>query len=256
MAPKPSAQREQTIWISGVNAVSEAIRSGNVQIFEIVVGRSDARIEELKARAAARSIPVRREDREAMTRRLGHPHHQGIAVLAARFPTLDLESLLERPLAEREPLLILDSIQDPQNLGALIRSGCFLGARGVVLPRDRAAQVTETVVKIAAGGASHVPVVQATNLVRAMEALKASGLWIAGLDVQGAVSIHDADLTVPLALVVGNEQKGLRPLVRRECDLLVCIPARGPINSLNAATAGAVALAEMQRQRSDKSRRS
>jgi 23S rRNA (guanosine2251-2'-O)-methyltransferase len=256
MAPKPAAAQEKTIWISGFNPVSEAIRSGSVGILELIVARSDPRIEEIKVRAAARSIPVRMEDREAMTRRLGHSHHQGIAALAARFPTLDLESLLERPLAEREPLLILDSIQDPQNLGALMRSGCFLGARGVVLPRDRAAQVTETVVKIAAGGTSHVPVVQATNLVRAMEALKESGLWIAGLDVQGAVSIHDADLTVPLALVVGNEQKGLRPLVRKACDLLVHIPAHGPIDSLNAATAGAVALAELQRQRSEKSRRS
>jgi 23S rRNA (guanosine2251-2'-O)-methyltransferase len=129
-----------------------------------------------------------------------------------------------------------------------------LGAKGVLLPRDRAAQVTETVVRIAAGGTSHVPLVQVTNLVRAMEALKDSGLWIAGLDIQGEVRIHDADLTVPLAMVVGNEQKGLRPLVRRECDLLVHIPAHGPIDSLNAATAGAVALAELQRQRSEKSR--
>jgi len=256
MAPKSTAAQDKTIWISGFNPVSEAILSGSVRLLELIVARSDARTEELKARAAARSIPVRKEDREAMTRRLGHPHHQGIAALATRFPSLDLESLLERPLAEREPLLILDSIQDPQNLGALIRSGCFLGARGVVLPKDRAAQVTGTVVRIAAGGTSHVPVVQATNLIRAMEAIKTSGLWIAGLDAQGAVSIHEADLTVPLALVIGNEQKGLRPLVRRECDLLVRIPARGPIDSLNAATAGAIALAELQRQRSDKSRSS
>jgi 23S rRNA (guanosine2251-2'-O)-methyltransferase len=122
----------------------------------------------------------------------------------------------------------------------------------VVLPRDRAAQVTGTVVRVAAGGTSHVPVFQVTNLVRAMEMLKGSGLWIAGLDVQGSVGLYDADLTSPMALVIGNEQKGLRPLVRRQCDLLLHIPARGAIDSLNAATAGAVALAELQRQRSKK----
>jgi 23S rRNA (guanosine2251-2'-O)-methyltransferase len=185
---------------------------------------------------------------------LGHSHHQGIAALAAHFPTLGLEALLERPAAEREPLLVLDSIQDPQNLGAIIRSGCFLGAKAVVLPRDRAAQVTAPVVKIAAGGTSHVPIVQVTNLVRALETLKESGLWVAGLEVKGASSLYDADLTMPLALVVGNEQKGLRPLVRKQCDLLLTIPASGPLDSLNAATAGAVALSEVQRQRAQKSR--
>jgi 23S rRNA (guanosine2251-2'-O)-methyltransferase len=205
--------------------------------------------------AAAQGIPVRAETREAITQRVGHPHHQGMAALAAHFPTLSLEGLLERPLDAREPLLILDSIQDPQNLGALIRSGCFLGAKAVLLPKDRSVQVTGTVVKIAAGGTSHVPVVQVTNLVRAMETIKEYGLWIAGLDVQGASTLYDADLTLPLALVVGNEQKGLRPLVRKECDLLLHIPASGPLDSLNAATAGAVALAEVQRQRLRKTRR-
>jgi len=116
-------------------------------------------------------------------------------------------------------------------------------------------QVTATVVKIAAGGTSHVPIVQVTNLVRAMETLKESGLWIAGLEVQGSSTLYDADLSLPLALVVGNEQKGVRPLVRKQCDLLLHIPASGPLDSLNAATAGAVALAEVQRQRLQKARR-
>lgn len=256
MGHKSAENPRKTLWVSGFNPVSEAVRSGSVQIFELIVARSDARIEELQRQAAARGVPVRREDRETLTRRLGHPHHQGVAARAAQFPILSLESLLERPLSDREPLLILDSIQDPQNLGALIRSGCFLGARGIILPKDRAAPVTETVLRIAAGGASHVPLVQVTNLVRTMETLKTVGIWIAGLDVQGAIRLHDADLTVPLALVVGNEQKGLRPLVRRQCDLLVHIPAHGPIDSLNAATAGAVALAEIQRQRHERDRRS
>jgi len=256
MVRKTAEIHRNGVWISGFNPVSEAVRSGGVQIFELIVARSDARAKEIIQRAAALGVPVHTEDRETLTRKLGHPHHQGIAARAARFPSLELETLLERPSTEREPLLILDSIQDPQNLGALIRSGCFLGAKGVILPRDRAAQVTETVVRIAAGGASHVPLLQVTNLVRALQTIKRYGIWIAGLDVHGAARLYDADLTVPLALVVGNEQKGLRPLVRRECDLLLHIPACGPIDSLNAATAGAVALAEIQRQRYDKSRHS
>jgi len=255
MASKHAGPPERHIWISGFNPVSEAVSSGTVQIFQLVIARSDSRAEELKSIAAGRNIPVQVESRDAITQRVGHPHHQGVAALAAHFPTLSLEALLERQLFEREPLLILDSIQDPQNLGALIRSGCFLGAKAVVLPKDRSVQVTATVVKIAAGGTSHVPIVQVTNLVRAMETLKESGLWIAGLEVQGSSTLYDADLSPPLALVVGNEQKGVRPLVRKQCDLLLHIPASGPLDSLNAATAGAVALAEVQRQRLQKARR-
>ncbi|MCU0588313.1 MAG: 23S rRNA (guanosine(2251)-2'-O)-methyltransferase RlmB [Syntrophobacteraceae bacterium] len=250
MSRKPPDLCEKTLWIAGLNPVSEALRSGGIQIFELVLARRDARIEEIRERAEARSVPVRIEDRDALTRRLGHGHHQGVAALVAEFPTVSLEAWLDRPLEEREPLLILDTIQDPQNLGAILRSGCFLGAKAVVLPRDRAAQVTGAVIKVAAGGASHVPVLQVTNLVRAMEMLKDSGLWIAGLDARGTHRLYDADLTPPMGLVIGNEQKGLRPLVRRQCDLLLHIPARGPIDSLNAATAGAIALAELQRQRS------
>jgi 23S rRNA (guanosine2251-2'-O)-methyltransferase len=255
MASKHAGPPDRRIWITGFNAVSEALRSESTHIFELVIARNDARAEELKLKASGLGIPVLAENREVITRRVGHAHHQGVAALAAQFPTLSLEALLARPLSDREPLLLLDSIQDPQNLGALIRSGCFLGAKGILLPRDRSVQVTGTAVKVAAGGTSHVPIVQVTNLVRAMETIKESGLWIAGLEVKGSSTLYEADLTVPLALVVGNEQKGLRPLVRKTCDLLLHIPASGPLDSLNAATAGAVALAEVQRQRLHKARR-
>jgi 23S rRNA (guanosine2251-2'-O)-methyltransferase len=249
MTAKAAKPPEKPIWISGVNPIREVLKSKTVQVFELVVARDDPRVEEIKQGAEAQNIPRHTESREALSLRLGHRHHQGVAALVSQFPTIEIESLLGLPLAEREPLLILDSIQDPQNLGAIIRSGCFLGARAVVLPKDRSAHVTEVVVKIAAGGASHVPIIEVTNLVRAMETLKESGIWIAGLDLQGSSSLFEADLSVPLGLVVGNEQKGLRPLVRKQCDLLLHIPPCGPIDSLNAATAGAVALAEVQRQR-------
>jgi 23S rRNA (guanosine2251-2'-O)-methyltransferase len=134
----------------------------------------------------------------------------------------------------------------------MLRSGCCLGAKGVVVPKDRAAAVTGAVIKVAAGAASLIPVAQVTNLVRTIKKVKDAGLWVVGLDLQGHQSLHDADLSMPIGLVVGNEHKGLRPLVREHCDLLLHIPAYGPLQSLNAATAAAIALAEIQRQRASR----
>lgn len=239
----------QELWISGINPVREALRADRMMVREMVLARSDQRVRELMEWAAGKNIPWRQVSREFLSAQVGHEHHQGIAVLAGEYPYASLESMLEAPPREREPLIVLDCIQDPQNLGALLRSACFLGAKGMVLPADRSAKVTAAVVKVAAGATSYLPIVQATNLARTLDAMKASGLWIVGLDVGGTQSIYEADLTLPLGLVVGNEQKGLRPLVRKHCDFLVQIPALGAIQSLNAATAGAVALAEVQRQR-------
>jgi 23S rRNA (guanosine2251-2'-O)-methyltransferase len=240
---------DPTIWISGVNPVREALLAEMPAIQEMIVARTDSRVDELVRLAGKRSLPVRTESRNALSGIVGHDHHQGVALRAREYPYSSLEDLLQKPVHEREPLLILDSIQDPQNLGALMRSACFLGARGLVIPRDRSAQVTSAAIKVAAGATAYLPVVQVTNLVRAIETMKDAGIWIAGLDVQGGRSIYESDLTVPMGLVVGNEQKGIRPLIRKVCDLIVQIPAHGPLDSLNAATAGAVALAEVQRQR-------
>lgn len=240
---------KKNIWISGVNPVREALKSEKMPIHEIVLARSDQRSKELAQDAARRGIPVRHETREALAVLVGHPHHQGVALSADDYPYAALESILELAPGEADPLLILDCIQDPQNLGALIRSACFLGARGLILPKDRSARVTSTVIRVAAGATSHLPIVEVTNLARSLEQLKKAGFWVVGLDVEGAESLYEVKLPAPLCLVVGNEQKGLRPLISRLCDLLVRIPAWGPLQSLNAATAGAVALAEVQRQR-------
>lgn len=237
------------VWISGINPVKEALLASTPGIHEMVVCRADQRTRELLERGKTKGIPVRESTRDALTALVGHPHHQGVALRAGEHSYVSLESLLERPLVEREPLVVLDCIQDPQNLGAILRSACFLGAKGVVIPRDRSARITETAIKVAAGATSYLPVVQTVNLTRSLELMKEAGLWIVGLDLEGDRSIYDADLSMPLALVVGNEQKGMRPLVRKHCDQLVKIPARGPLQSLNAATAGAVALAEVQRRR-------
>jgi 23S rRNA (guanosine2251-2'-O)-methyltransferase len=246
---KKSPASDKEIWISGINPVREALKAVLSPSAELILARSDPRGRELEEMAHSRGVRIGRDTRERLTELAGHVHHQGVALKIPEFPYAGLEDLLEKPLPERDPLVILDSIQDPQNLGAILRSACFLGAGGVVIPRDRAARVTASVIKIAAGATSYLPVAQITNLARALGQMKEAGFWIAGLDVMGDKTLFEADLTVPLCLVVGNEQKGIRPLVRSECDLLVRIPALGPIESLNVASATTVALAEIQRQR-------
>jgi 23S rRNA (guanosine2251-2'-O)-methyltransferase len=246
---KAKSRQEQAIWISGYNPVREVLSSKDAAVEELVLGRSDQRAADLEAMAMERRIPIRRESADFISALVGHAHHQGLAVRSEDFRHGSLEGFLQHPLEELHPILVLDSIQDPQNLGALIRSACFLGAQGVIVPKDRSARITGTVIKVASGATVYLPIIQITNLVQTLEQLKDHGLWIVGLDVEGKQSIYEADLSLPLGLVVGNEQKGLRPLVRRHCDFLVRIPAGGPLQSLNAATAGAIALAEVQRQR-------
>ncbi len=204
---------------------------------------------ELEKQARELHLQVEHLDREMLTELVGHGHHQGVALSCQGFPYADEDAFLSRGAEELSPLLLLDSIQDPQNLGAMLRSGCYLGAKGVVVPKDRAAAVTGAVIKVAAGAASLIPVAQVTNLVRTIKKVKDQGLWVVGLDLQSDQSLYEADLSMPIGLVVGNEHKGLRPLVRENCDLLLYIPAYGPLQSLNAATAAAIALAEIQRQR-------
>ena len=246
-AGKPAPQSE--IWICGVNPVREVLRTGEIEAGELVLSRSDPRGQEIEELAARRGITVTRSDRERVTQLTGHSHHQGMALRIPEFPYEPLETLLEKPLADREPLVLLDSIQDPQNLGAILRSACFLGAKGVIIPKDRSARVSAAVMKISAGATVYVPVALVTNVVRALKQIKSAGYWVAGLEVQGSKKTYETDFTVPLCLVIGNEQKGIRPLVRKECDLLVQIPAAGPLDSLNAASAATAALYEILRQR-------
>lgn len=245
---KARSHAGRSIWITGHNPVKEALRSPGTLLTELVLSRHDHRTAELAALAAHRGVTVRHETFDALSALVGHTHHQGAALRSAEFRYTPLEAFLQRPLEQRQPLLVLDSIQDPQNLGAIIRSACFLGGAGMVVTKDRSAGVTSTVIKIASGAAAHLPVMQVVNLAQTLERLKESGLWVVGLAGSADQSLYEVDLARPMALVVGNEQKGLRPLTRKHCDLLVRIPAGGPLESLNAATAGAIALAEVQRR--------
>lgn len=241
---------EKEIWISGINPVREALRASNLSSAELILARTDLRGREIEEMAESRGIRIGRGTRERLTELAGHAHHQGAVLRIPEFPYTGLEDLIKKPLSERDPLVILDSIQDPQNFGAILRSACFLGAKGVVIPKDRSARVTTSVIKTASGATSYIPIALVTNLARALGQMKEAGFWIAGLDLGGDKIVFEVDLTIPLCLVIGNEQKGIRPLIRSQCDLLIRIPASGPLESLNAASAATVALAETLRQRS------
>lgn len=246
---KDRGRQTGQLWISGVNPVREVLCSKRPGVQEIVLVRSDFRGKSIVEEAERQHIPVRFETRDRLAALVGHTQHQGVALRIGGELYTPWESFLSRSPEELDPLMILDCVQDPQNLGALLRSACFLGAKGILIPKDRAAALTDTVIRVAAGAVAYLPVMQVVNLARALEQIKEAGLWILGLDVSAAQSLYETDLSIPVGIIVGNEQKGLRSLIRKQCDLLVRIPAHGPLQSLNAATAGALALAEVQRRR-------
>jgi 23S rRNA (guanosine2251-2'-O)-methyltransferase len=179
-------------------------------------------------------------------------HHQGVVAETSPYPYVDLDDILSRAADHNTPplLLLLDLLQDPQNVGSLLRTAEAVGVHGVVIPRRRAAGITPAVVSASAGAVEHLLVTQVTNLARTMDQLKQHNLWIAGLETDpDALRYDHADLRGPLALVVGSEGSGLRRLTRAKCDLLLNLPMYGRIASLNAAVAGSIVLYEVERQR-------
>jgi len=202
--------------------------------------------------ARQRGVPVQRMDKEQLDRLSKGVHHQGVVAEVDEYPYVSMQDVLALAAERGEPpwLLFLDCLQDPQNLGTLLRTAEVVGVHGVVLPERRSVSVTPAVVSASSGASEHARIVQVTNLVRAMKDLQERGIWVAGLEaVPEAVQVWQADLKGPLALVVGSEGQGMRRLVRETCDYLVDLPMRGEINSLNAAVAGSVVLYEAARQR-------
>jgi 23S rRNA (guanosine2251-2'-O)-methyltransferase len=236
----------------GIHAVREALAAGAVLERVVVAqGRHGERIEEIIELARRRGVPVRFENRQQLDRLAGSSHHQGVVALAAAKGAWELEDLLER--AQRPGLIVLlDGVEDPRNLGAIVRTALAAGADGLVIPERRAAGLTETVAQTAAGALEHLPVARVKNLVRAMEQLKASNYWLVGLDERAAERHTGIDYTASIALVLGGEGKGLHELTRKQCDWLVSIPTVGPVRSLNVSVAAGVVLFEVVRQRMEK----
>jgi len=231
--------------VDGRSAVYEVLRAGRRGVRRILLAEGAAekgRLAQILSLARQREIPTQRLSRHELDRLSSH--HHGIAAEVDPYPFVVLDEILARAAASAEPalVLILDLIQDPQNLGALLRTAEAVGAHGVVVPRRGAAGMTRAVVRTSAGACEHLLIAQA-NLAQAMTELKEAGLWMLGLENSPqARPLDEADLKGPLALVVGSEGEGLRHLVRRTCDMLVRLPMRGKVESLNAAVAGSLAL--------------
>jgi 23S rRNA (guanosine2251-2'-O)-methyltransferase len=239
----------------GRQPVRETLRAGRRQIFKLLLStgvKPRGIVAEILSQAERANVPVQTVDRRELDRLGGEANHQGLAAEVAGYPYVDLVTLLEAARQAGEPafLLLLDHVQDPQNLGSLLRTAEAAGLHGVVIPGRRAAGVTPAAVRASAGAAEHVRVTQIPNLVQAMAQLKAAGVWLAGLEAQpDAQPYTEADLSGPLGLVVGSEGQGLARLVRESCDFLIHLPMHGQIGSLNVAVAGAIALYEARRQR-------
>ena len=239
--------------LMGIHAVQEALTSG-LPLDRVIVahGRRGQRIEEIVALARRRGIPVRFESRDQLDRFAEGAHHQGVVALAAAKAMLDLADLIAR--ARRPGLVVLlEGVEDPRNLGAIVRTALAAGADGLVIPERRAVGLTETVAQTSAGALAHLPVARIKNLARAMEELKTAGYWLVGLDERAERSHTAIDFTAPIALVLGGEGQGLHELTRKQCDWLVSIPTVGPVRSLNVSVAAGIVLFEVVRQRAAKS---
>lgn len=232
-------------WITGRNPVFEVLRSSRRQVSRLWVAHSaqqQGKLEEIIALAHQKMVPVEFVDRTDLDKI--DPHHQAVALNTAEYPYSDLESIIHLAESRNEPIfaLLLDQIQDPQNLGTLFRSAEAFGVHGVVLPLARSASVTPAVVNASSGATEMLQIAQ-HNIAQAMARLKEVGGWMIGLeDSPDAQPPQNINLKGGIGLVVGNEAKGLRRLVREKCDLLMRLPMQGRIDSLNAAVAGSIAL--------------
>ncbi len=240
--------------LCGVHAVREALASHARDVAVVYLAEDAARGPLAEVAALARAARVTTEPRTAaqLDALAGGVRHQGVvAVSAGDYPYVDLDALLARARARTAtPLLVaLDEVTDPHNLGAIVRSVVALGGDGVITLKDRAAPVTPVVVRASAGATEHASIARVVNLSRALEALSRDDVRTVGLDAEGAADLDAIDLTGPVALVVGSEGHGLRRLVRERCDVVARIPLAGPVASLNASVAAAIAIYEVIRQR-------
>jgi 23S rRNA (guanosine2251-2'-O)-methyltransferase len=233
--------------LSGIHPVAEALRAGHsLEKVLVAQGAGGPRLQEIIDLARRASVPVRFEPRAALDRLAGTPAHQGVVAMGAASKYRELEEV-----AACELLVVLDGVEDPHNLGAVIRTALAAGAGAVIIPERRAASITDVVAKAAAGALEYLPVARVTNVNRALEDLKNRGYWIYGLDERGEQDYTAVEYNTPTVLVLGGEGKGLHEQVRKHCDVVMRIPMAGKIASLNVSVAAGVALFEWRRRRSN-----
>ncbi len=241
--------------VVGRNAVLELLKGGrDVNRLLVAEGSPAGSLTEILARARAQGVVVETVSRNRLETIAAGWRHQGVLAYAAPVPYADLDELLDSAAAQDSPpfLLLLDGIEDPQNLGAILRTADAAGVSGVVIPKRRSCPLSAAVAKTSAGAVEYVPVARTANLVQTIGRLKERGYWVAGADMAGKAEYYETDLTGAVALVIGGEGKGLSRLVKEKCDFLVRLPMVGRINSLNASVAAAVLMYEVVRQRRQK----
>ncbi len=240
--------------IYGKNPVNEALSDPGSGIDEVIVNKDvkSANVSDIVKLAKKRGVKVSFLPREALNRLAGNSSHQGVVAKIRDFQYSDISQIVKTAGKSSENLLIviLDHIEDPQNLGAIVRTVDFLGAHGVVIPKDRAAAVTPSVIKASSGAVNHVPVARVVNITREIKELKKDGVWIVGADADSEQTIYEQDFkNLDIALVIGSEGRGLSKSVKDSCDFLVSIPKSGKVSSLNASVAAGMMLYEIVRQR-------
>jgi 23S rRNA (guanosine2251-2'-O)-methyltransferase len=242
-------------WLYGRNPVEEALAAGRRIVSEVVLPPAtpgeDDQIARIRDEARSRRIVVRTMDRSQLDKLTRFGHHQGVAAKATAYPYVDETEIFSAAEADENALVVvLDHLEDPQNVGSVLRTACAVGATGVLIPQDRACGITPAVARASSGGAEHIKVAKVVNIVRAMESLKEAGVWLTGLDMcETSRPYTEIDFKGRSGLVVGAEGRGLSRLVRERCDFVAEIPMPGGFESLNAGVAAAVAMYEILRQR-------
>ncbi|GIO88364.1 putative TrmH family tRNA/rRNA methyltransferase YacO [Paenibacillus faecis] len=245
---------EDQEWIAGKHSLLEALRAGRtINKIWVAEGAQKHLTQPILAEAKNRGIVVQFVDKRKLDQMAPGMQHQGVVAQAAPYAYVEVEELLAKAAEREEPpfLLILDEIEDPHNLGSILRTAECTGVHGVIIPKRRSAAVTATVSKTSAGAVEYVPVARVTNLVQTMEQLKEAGVWIVGTDVAAKEEIYGGGdiLSGSVAVVIGNENQGMGRLVRENCDVLLKLPMNGKLNSLNASVAAGVVMYEVLRRR-------
>nr|WP_127532472.1 23S rRNA (guanosine(2251)-2'-O)-methyltransferase RlmB [Paenibacillus kobensis] len=238
--------------VAGKHPVMEALRSGReINKIWIAEGAQKHLTAPIVAEAKQLGIIVQFADKRKLDSMAGEVAHQGVIAQVAPYRYYEVDELLEAAKAKGETpfLLLLDEIEDPHNLGSILRTAECTGVHGVIIPKRRSVGLTATVAKTSAGAAEYVPVARVTNLAQTIESLKEQGVWVAGTDVSAEQDVYRTKFDMPLALVIGNEGKGMGRLIREKCDFLVKLPMAGKLNSLNASVAAGVLMYEVLRQR-------
>jgi 23S rRNA (guanosine2251-2'-O)-methyltransferase len=235
----------------GINPVIEALKAGSrsFDYVAVMAGRRDARAQLIFEACRDAGVSVRQVSRDQLERLAGTHSHQGVVAVASEKQYSDLDEVLDNKRGAHNFLLVLDGVEDPHNLGAIIRTADGAGADGVVIPERRAVGVTGTVLKASAGAAEHLPIARVTNINRTLEDLKERNIWTIGLDERAKQSYDEIDYNMDCAIVLGAEGSGLHEQVRKKCDFLISIPMQGHVPSLNVSVAAAVVMYEVLRQR-------